>query len=208
MDVLLYDMKCEAPWGMLLADDIVLCELSQTKAEEKLEDQRKVLKERDMMIRRTKTAYMTLNGRDECNIKIKSVLLPLVLSFKYLGSFVEMGGGLNSEMQHRKHRIQCGWMNWRKLSGVLCNKKVSYNLKGKLYKSVVRPAMLYGAETWARTKVQERKMEVVKIRMLRWMCEVSRKNRIRNDFIRGYVTVGPLSKKMQECRLRWFGHEE
>ncbi|XP_023225699.1 protein Shroom2-like [Centruroides sculpturatus] len=56
-----------------------------------------------------------------------------------------MGGGLNSEV---RHRIQCGWMNWRKLSSVLCDKEVSCSLKGKLYKSVVRPAMLYGAETW------------------------------------------------------------
>ncbi|XP_023215725.1 uncharacterized protein LOC111618416 [Centruroides sculpturatus] len=65
MDVLVLNVKCEAPWSMLFADDIVLCELSQTKAEKKLEDWRKVLEEREMKISTTKTAYMTLNGRDE-----------------------------------------------------------------------------------------------------------------------------------------------
>ncbi|XP_067139351.1 uncharacterized protein [Centruroides vittatus] len=105
MDVLVCDVKCEAPWSMLFADDIVLCELFQTKAEKKLEDWRKVLEERGMKISRTKTAYMTLNGRDECNIKIQNVPLPLVPSFKYLGTFIEMGGGLKLEVQHR---IQCG----------------------------------------------------------------------------------------------------
>ncbi|XP_067131713.1 uncharacterized protein [Centruroides vittatus] len=188
MDVLVCDVKCEAPWSMLFADDIVLCELSQTKAKKKQEDWRKVLEERGLKISRTKTAYMTLNGREKCKIKIQNAPHPLVQSFKYLRTFVEMGGGLNSEVQHR---IQCGWINWRKLSGVLCGKKVSCNLKGKLYKSVVRPAMLYEAETRAITRAQETKMEVVEMRMLRWTCG-----------------VGSLSKKMQECKSSWFGHVE
>ncbi|XP_023233563.1 uncharacterized protein LOC111633257 [Centruroides sculpturatus] len=155
-----------------------------------------------MKISRTKTAYMTLNGRDECNIKIQNVPLPFVPSFKYLGTFVELGGGLNSEVQLR---IQCGWMNWRKLSSVLCVKKVSCNLKGKLYKSVFRSAMLYGAETWEITRAQERKMEVAEMRMLRWVYGVSRKNTIRNDFIRGSVKVGPLEQK--DARM-WVEMEE
>ncbi|XP_023221690.1 MKL/myocardin-like protein 1 [Centruroides sculpturatus] len=51
-------------------------------------------------------------------------------------------------------------------------------------------------------------MEVADMRMLRWMCGVSRKDRIRNEFIRGSDKVGPYRRKMQECRLRWFGHIE
>ena len=38
-------------------------------------------------------------------------------------------------------------MSWKKVSGVLCNRKLSIRVKGKMYKSVVRPAMLYGMET-------------------------------------------------------------
>ena len=43
-------------------------------------------------------------------------------------------------------------MNWKKVSGVLCNIKLSARVKGKMYKSVVRPAMLYGMETVAVTE--------------------------------------------------------
>ena len=46
-------------------------------------------------------------------------------------------------------------------------------LKGKVYRTVVRPAMLYGAETWATTKRQESRIEVNEMRMLRWMCGVT-----------------------------------
>ena len=38
-------------------------------------------------------------------------------------------------------RIQAGWKNWRKLSGVLCDRRLSSRLKGMIFKTVVRPAM-------------------------------------------------------------------
>ena len=46
--------------------------------------------------------------------------------------------------------------------------------------SVIRPAMIYGAETWDTTKRQEKRIEVTEMRMLRWMCGVTRKDNIRN----------------------------
>ncbi|XP_067145425.1 uncharacterized protein [Centruroides vittatus] len=108
---------------MLFADDIVLCEPSQTKAEKKLVNGGKRRE-----VSRTKTAYITLNNRDECNIQIQKMFRfrDMVRSFKYLGTFVEMGEGLNSEV---KHRIKCGWLNWRMLSGVLCDKEVRFKMK-------------------------------------------------------------------------------
>ncbi|XP_023219725.1 uncharacterized protein LOC111621729 [Centruroides sculpturatus] len=48
-------------------------------------------------------------------------------------------------------------------------------------------------------------MEVAVMRKMRWM---SKKDRIRNDFIRGSVKVGSLIRKVQECRLRGFDHVE
>ena len=51
-------------------------------------------------------------------------------------------------------------------------------LKGKVYKTVVRPALLYGEETWATTRCQEAGLEVNEMRMLRWMCGVTRRVKI------------------------------
>ncbi|XP_069973578.1 uncharacterized protein [Penaeus vannamei] len=42
--------------------------------------------------------------------------------------------------------------------------------------------------------------------MLRWMCGVTRKDKIRNDNIRGTVKVAEVSAKMQERRINWYGH--
>ncbi len=67
-------------------------------------------------------------------------------------------------------------------------------LKGKVYKTVIRPAMLYGADPWATTKRQEKQIEVTEMRMLRWMCGVTRKEKIRNEHIRGTTRVAQASK--------------
>ena len=53
---------------------------------------------------------------------------------------------------------------------------------------------------------QENKLDVVEMRMLRWMSGVAKLDRIRNERIRGTTKVGEISKKMQESRLTWYGH--
>ena len=103
-------------------------------------------------------------------------------------------------------RVGAGWMNWKKCSGVLCDKRMPVKLTGKVYRTVVRPAMLYGAETWATTKRQESRIEVNEMRMLRWMCGVTRKYEIRNEHIRGTTKVVQASRKITERRLKWYGH--
>ena len=40
-------------------------------------------------------------------------------------------------------------------------------IKGKVYRTVIIPALMYGAETWALEKAQENKLEVAEMRMLR-----------------------------------------
>ena len=67
-----------------------------------------------------------------------------------------------------------------------------------MYKTVIRSAMMYGAETWAAKTVQKKKLDVAEMRMLRWMCGVSKMNRIRNERIRGTTKVREISKKVQK----------
>ena len=55
-------------------------------------------------------------------------------------------------------------------------------------------------------KAQEKTLDVAEMRMLRWMSGVTKMDRIRNERIRGTTKVGEISKKLQESRLKWYGH--
>ena len=203
MDVITNDVREAGPWCILYADDIVLCAETKEELEAKLESWRTALEDKGMKISRSKTEYLCTAVEEEGSIRLDGLEIKRVDKFKYLGSVVEDGGDMEKEV---KHRIQAGWNNWRAASGVLCDRKVPLKLKGKFHKTVVRPAMLYGMETTSLKKTEEKKMDVAEMRMLRWMCGVTREDRIRNDYIRGSTNVVKVSKKAQKGRLRWYGH--
>ena len=66
--------------------------------------------------------------------------------------------------------------------------------------------MVYGLKTVAVTKKQVEEMEVAEMKMLKFAMGVMRKDKIRNEYIRGTVKVKRLEMKMKEGRLRWYGH--
>ncbi|PHT45379.1 hypothetical protein CQW23_14537 [Capsicum baccatum] len=47
---------------------------------------------------------------------------------------------------------------------------------------------------------------VTEMRILRWMCGLTRGDRVRNEIIQKKVGVASVEDKMWEGRLRWFGH--
>ena len=47
---------------------------------------------------------------------------------------------------------------------------------------------------------------VAEMRMVRWMCDFTRLDKIRNGVVRGLAEVAPIEEKMRESRLRWFAH--
>ena len=111
-------------------------------------------------------------------------------------------GGCEREVK----RVQAGWNGWRRVSGVICDRRLPARVKGKVYSSMVRPAMVYGLETLAVTKKQVEEMEVAEMKMLRFAMGVTRKDKIRNEHIRSTVKVEQLGMKMREGRLRWYAH--
>ena len=78
-----------------------------------------------------------------------------------------------------KKRVQAEWNGWRKVSGVICDRRLPARVKGKVYISVVRPAMVYGLETVVVRKKQVEEMEVAEMKMLRFAMEGTRKGKIR-----------------------------
>ena len=75
---------------------------------------------------------------------------------------------------------------------------MNVTIKGKMHRTVAIPALVYGAETRALKKAQESKLDVAEIRMLRWMCGVTKLDNIRNERIRETTKVGEITKKYRK----------
>ncbi|KAK3539428.1 hypothetical protein QTP70_007668 [Hemibagrus guttatus] len=162
MDQLSEKVRQESPWTMMFADDIVICSESREQVEENLERWRFVLERRGMKVSRSKTEYMCVNEREGSGtVRLQGEEVKKVQEFKYLGSTVQSNGECGKEV---KKQVQADWNGWRK---VLCDRKISARIKGKVYRTVVRPAMLYGLETVSLRKRQESELEVAELKMLR-----------------------------------------
>ena len=60
--------------------------------------------------------------------------------------------------------------------------------------------MVYGLETVVVTKKQVEEMEIAEMKMLRFAMGVTRKDKIKNEYIRDTVKVEWLGIKMREGR--------
>ena len=126
--------------------------------------------------------------------------LKQVDKFRYLGSIINGKGGCSTEV---RERVKAAWCKWREMGGVVCDKKMPALLKAQVYKTVVRPVLVYAAETWALSKKESELLERTKMRMLRWILGVGRRDRIRNENIRKRLKVLCITEKIRTTRLRW-----
>ena len=71
-------------------------------------------------------------------------------------------------------------------------------IKGKLFRTVVRPALVYeGGRDIGSEEGTGKKLEVAEMRMPRWASGVKKLDRIRNERIRGTTKVGEISGKVR-----------
>ena len=127
-----------------------------------------------MKVSRSKTEYLCINGgNDDETVKMNDTKVPRVKEFKYLGSTVQESGSCEKEV---KKRVQAGLNGWRRVLGVICDRRLLARVKAKVFSSVVRLAMVKGLETVAVTKKQVEEVEVTEMKMLKFAVRVTRKD--------------------------------
>jgi hypothetical protein len=149
MDEVTRDIQGGIAWCMLFADDVVLVDESRTGVDQKLKLWRQTLEAKDFRLSRSKMEYMkydfSATTQDEGNVRLDGQVVPKKDTFRYLGSMLQKNGDIDEDVSHR---IKASWLKWRQASDVLCDPRVPLKLKDKFYRTVIRPAMLYGAEYW------------------------------------------------------------
>ena len=159
-----------------------------------------------------KTEYMIIspsNRQYDQNVTIDTH------TFKVVDKFVYLGSQLNSDndiMDEIKRRITLGNRSYYSLIKILKSKSVSRNSKCALYKSVIRPVVTYGSESWCMTQKDEQSLLTFERKVLRTIFgpvydeNQNRWRRRLNHELMELYREPDIVKTTKINRLRWLGH--
>ena len=127
-----------------------------------------------------------------------------VQQFSYLGDMMNEGGGCEIAVSRRCH---LGWARFNELAGILCGRRFTWKLRGKVFKACVRSVMVYGSETWNMKGLEAGVLQRTERAMIRRMCGVKLEDR-KNTL--GLMERVGLNESVLEVvkrnGLRWMGH--
>jgi len=194
---------------LLYADDMVL----MAEREEDLQRLVNAMHERclqvGLSVNADKTKVLVFEREEQmkiCNISLNGVLLEQVSEFVYLGSMFERKGSLDCEVERRVSAsariVGC--------TGKWLRKKVWHkDISMAIYNGMIKPTLLYGAETGVWLNKHKRRVTAAEMRYLRSVCGVTLLDKVRNEEVqrRCGVNVNTVEGARRSC-LRWFGHVE
>ena len=95
---------------------------------------------------------------------INGVTYERVTEFIYLGTLISNDNSVRKEMQRR---ILAGNRTYFGAISLFRNRFLSRDTKIRLYKTLIRPAVTYGAETWTMTKKEEKAVLIFERKIFR-----------------------------------------
>jgi hypothetical protein len=116
--------------------------------------------------RKPKYMFMSAAGntRGPQNLTIGNKEFEGVLEFKYLGNIIE---NKNRNDKCIKERIQAGNKACYANLQMLKSKRISKRSKLQIYKTLIRPEVTYGTETWTLTDTEENALRRFERKVLR-----------------------------------------
>jgi hypothetical protein len=117
-------------------------------------------------VNETKTKYMhlTRNKKTIHELKIGEYKFEGISRFTYLGSVLTESNSIIAEINER---IKKGNATYYKNRKSLTSKLLTRNIKLRLYLTLIRPIVTYGAETWAETENELQKLLIFERKILR-----------------------------------------
>jgi hypothetical protein len=130
-----------------------------------------------------------------------------VNEFKYLGMLIAANNNLTQEINHRLLIANKCYYALKKQLG---SHYLSLQTKCKLYKTLLRPIILYGSESWALTKTEENKLKIFERNILRKIYGLVNENgnwcsRYNHELCQLYEDR-EIIKVIKAGKLRWLGH--
>ena len=188
------------------ADDLAMAAETKAELQEMFEVLETACRKYGMKINEEKTKILSIgdNKSNQHHIKLGSRALEEVESFAYLGSEIGQSSKIDKEVNMRLKKASTVYQMWRRK--VFKNHSLSKTTKLKVFRTCVMPVLLYGAETWAVTQDEVRKMKTFHMRCIRDILGFTLWDRRRNKELLKEANEQPIEEQMKEMRLRWFGH--
>ena len=139
------------------ADDIALLSHSQGHMQDKTERLSNVARSTCLEVNVGKTKSLRVNATQEALININVQAIEDVDNFTYLGSIVSKTGGADEDVKARISKARHAFVTLRP---VWRNENLSLHTKLRLFNTNVKSVLLYGSETWRRTKSLDSKLQV------------------------------------------------
>ena len=123
--------------------------------------------------------------------------------FVYLGATVRKDGGGTEDIRNRLNKARRAFYNLTKIWRL---RSIGRQTKIKLFKTLVRPVLLYGCEAWKMTKVEEKKMDAFQFVCLRRILGIRWPQRVSNERIEDITGINKTSDEIRRRRWNWIGH--
>ncbi|VVC44605.1 Reverse transcriptase domain [Cinara cedri] len=167
-----------------------------------------------LRVNEEKTKYMVVSRRNgnqvqEEFIEVEEYKFKRVDQFKYLGSIITQDNDIKTEISTR---LQSANKCFFGLSKIFRSRAISKNLKVRMYLTLLRPIVLYGAETWPLRKTEERRIAVFERKVLRKMYGAyydvlaNEWRKLHNEEVQSLFQRPDILKEIKKRRLVWAGH--
>ena len=107
----------------------------------------------------------------------------------------------NDEDINRRKQLACAAFSKNKK--VLCSKRISLNIRVRIFEALVASIFLYNAELWTLSHKAKLKIDTFQRKFLR---QIVRTKWIKNYVLYTSCNIIPWSVTLLQRRLTWFGH--
>ena len=185
------------------ADDAVLLAESEQEAQELLDRVAATAAHVGLHINASKTKVVHCSCPAP-TISFDGDALEVKSSFEYLGSKVTSQGDASAEISAR---IAKATGAFKALDPLWRRRDIRTKIKAKIYDACIRSVLLYGCETWPVKMADLKDLAVFEHKCWRRCLPFRPGARPSNAEVdRRFYHKTPLSKTIQERRLRWCGH--
>nr|VZI51255.1 unnamed protein product [Spirometra erinaceieuropaei] len=195
---------------LLFADDCALNTTSEEQMQRSMDLFSAACENFGLVINTQKTVVMhqpppnSATAPNAPQISVNGTQLQVVENFPYLGSTLSRNTKIDDEVANR---ISKASQAFGRLQSTVWNRHgLQLSTKLKMYKVVILPTLLYGAETWTVYTRQARRRNHFHLSCLRRILRLNWQDRIPDTEVLERTGILSIYSMLRQMQLRWSGH--